>query len=146
MSPRCARDARSRDACDHDESNTVIVFCYDGTRGSHIRTRTRTHVTLYASVRASRAVRIRATVFPQLIKVLQKNGIVIVIKARYGSYCCSELSRAELSRCTKPARNEKSEKVNRSERARVRKRKREGRREKERERGTRKNTRKENKR
>lgn len=83
---------------------------------------------------------------PSINKSTAKNGIVIVIKARYGSYCCSELSRAEPSRCTEPARNEKSEKVNRSERARVRKRKREGRREKERERGTRKNTRKENKR
>lgn len=52
LSPRCAR---TRDACDHDESGTVIVFCYGGTRGFDKYTR----YIVRERVRALRAVRTR---------------------------------------------------------------------------------------
>lgn len=60
----CHRYARTRDACDHDESGTVIVFCYGGTRGFDKYTR----YIVRERVRAPRAVRTRGA--PQLIKVL----------------------------------------------------------------------------
>lgn len=87
---------------------------------------------------------------PSINKSTAKNGIVIVIKAQYGSYCSAELLR-------RAARNDENEKVNRSERKKERKKEAEGGGEGERVRGrgkrereggsiTKKNRRKESKR